>query len=192
MNPAKVALRRQIREEAQIHSPEERRAGSVRLCDLLRKQAIWKSARAVLLFMPTLDEPNILPLVTEALQHEKLVALPAFAAELGIYQALQVRDMHADLAPGRFGITEPCAGCAPVLVNTLDLILIPGVAFSISGVRLGRGKGFYDRLLAQVSPTKCGVAFDWQIVQEIPREAHDVTVDFLLTPTQFLNTTPRP
>jgi 5-formyltetrahydrofolate cyclo-ligase len=192
MNPAKAALRTQIREEAQKHSAEERRAGSVRLCDLLRAQAIWKSARAVLLFMPTLDEPNILPVVTEAIQQGKLVALPAFAAELAIYQALQIRDMHTDLAQGRFGIPEPCAGCAPVLVNTLDLILIPGVAFSVTGVRLGRGKGFYDRLLAQTTPNKCGVAFNWQIVDEIPREAHDITVDFLVTPTQFLSTTPTP
>ena len=188
MNPDKAALRRQMREEAGKHSPEERRAASTRLCDLLRAQAMWKSARSVLLFMPTSEEPDIWTLAAEAIREGKSVSLPAFVADLGIYQALRVRDLVRDLAPGRFGIPEPCAGCAPVLVNTLDLILVPGLAFATDGVRLGRGKGFYDRLLAQITPSKCGIAFDWQLLEKIPSEPHDVIVDFVATPSGFMPT----
>jgi 5-formyltetrahydrofolate cyclo-ligase len=66
------------------------------------------------------------------------------------------------------------------------LVLVPGVAFDLRGRRLGRGKGFYDRLLADAGGLKCGVAFDEQIVTEIPVEPHDVSVDCILTPTRWI------
>ncbi|MEY2466031.1 MAG: 5-formyltetrahydrofolate cyclo-ligase, partial [Verrucomicrobiota bacterium] len=71
-------------------------------------------------------------------------------------------------------------------IKPLDLILVPGVAFELHGRRLGRGKGFYDRLLADMRGTTCGVAFDEQIVAEIPVEPHDVHLDYLLTPTRWI------
>ena len=64
-------------------------------------------------------------------------------------------------------------------------MLIPGLAFALNGARLGRGKGYFDRLLAQVAGTRCGVAFDWQVLSEIPTEAHDILVDCLVTPSQW-------
>jgi 5-formyltetrahydrofolate cyclo-ligase len=66
------------------------------------------------------------------------------------------------------------------------LVLVPGVAFDSHGRRLGRGKGFYDQLLAFVRGTKCGVAFDEQIVPEIPIEPHDVRLNCILTPTRWI------
>ncbi|HLP77584.1 MAG TPA: 5-formyltetrahydrofolate cyclo-ligase, partial [Candidatus Paceibacterota bacterium] len=77
--------------------------------------------------------------------------------------------------------------CAPVSLNQLDLVLVPGVAFDACGRRLGRGKGFYDRLLADTRGIKCGVAFDEQIVTGIPVEPHDVLVDCILTPTRWID-----
>jgi 5-formyltetrahydrofolate cyclo-ligase len=68
----------------------------------------------------------------------------------------------------------------------LDLVLAPGVAFDLQGHRLGRGKGFYDRLLADVRGVKCGVAFDEQIVDAVPVGPLDVGVDCLVTPTRWL------
>ena len=69
----------------------------------------------------------------------------------------------------------------------LDLILVPGVAFDPGGHRLGRGKGFYDRLLAGMRGTKCGVALEEQIVAAIPVEPLDVRMNFILTPTRVVN-----
>ncbi|MEO7298989.1 MAG: 5-formyltetrahydrofolate cyclo-ligase, partial [Verrucomicrobiota bacterium] len=63
--------------------------------------------------------------------------------------------------------------------------------FDLTGRRLGRGKGFYDRLLAEIPGTKCGVCFDEQIVEEIPTESHDVRMDYVLTPTRWLATAGR-
>ena len=67
----------------------------------------------------------------------------------------------------------------------LDLVLVPGVAFDLHGRRLGRGRGYYDRLLSQVGGRTCGVAFDEQVVSEVPVEAHDVLLNCILTPTRW-------
>jgi 5-formyltetrahydrofolate cyclo-ligase len=87
---------------------------------------------------------------------------------------------------GHFGIREPETRCARLTSGKLDLILVPGVAFDLRGGRLGRGKGYYDRLLRELRGTTCGVAFEEQIVGEIPVEPHDVRLKFLLTPTRWI------
>ena len=69
-------------------------------------------------------------------------------------------------------------------MNRLDLVLVPGVAFDLQGRRLGRGRGFYDRLLADVDGIKCGIAFDEQMVNEVPAGPPDVRLNFILTPTR--------
>ena len=81
---------------------------------------------------------------------------------------------------------EPNDRCALVPLNTLELVLVPGTAFDSRGHRLGRGKGFYDQLLSQVRGQTCGVAFDEQIVPEVPIEPHDVRLNYLLTPTRWM------
>jgi 5-formyltetrahydrofolate cyclo-ligase len=66
------------------------------------------------------------------------------------------------------------------------LALVPGVAFDVRGGRLGRGRGFYDRLLAGVSGAKCGVAFDEQIVDAVPAGPLDIRLNCILTPTRWI------
>jgi len=79
--------------------------------------------------------------------------------------------------PANSGIREPATGCIEIPPDDLDLVLVPGVAFDLHGNRLGRGKGFYDRLLQNFRGTKCGIAFDEQIVEKIPAEKTDVRMD---------------
>jgi len=104
----------------------------------------------------------------------------------GGYTACRITDPEKDIRVGQFGIREPNARCEQISLNLLDLILTPGVAFDLHGWRLGRGKGFYDRLLAAVHGTTCGVAFDEQIVAQIPVEPHDTHVNCILTPTRWI------
>lgn len=141
-------------------------------------------------YAPLADELNIWPLLTAALADDKLVALPRFVAGNASYDACQIKNIEIDCQVGRFGIREPKANCAEISLNRLDLVLVPGVGFDLMGRRLGRGKGFYDRLLAQISGTKCGVGFDEQIVEAIPTESHDVHLNCILTPTRWIEVKP--
>jgi 5-formyltetrahydrofolate cyclo-ligase len=103
----------------------------------------------------------------------------------GVYVACEIKSPEKDVLSGRFGIREPGESCAEIELNRLDFTLVPGVAFDLQGRRLGRGKGFYDRMLAAVRGTTCGVAFDEQIVGEVPVEPHDTRVNCILTPTRW-------
>ena len=156
------------------------------MCARLNAADYWQSAKSVLFFAPLPGEPDIWPLLEFALHEGKLAALPYFDAEQNAYLARRITNPLADVRPGKFGIREPGASCTVVPLNQLDLTLVPGVAFDLSGRRLGRGRGFYDRLLALAGGVKCGVAFDEQIVDAIPAEPHDVKLNRILTPTRWL------
>lgn len=182
----KARLRQQIRAELQKLSPEQRVKASAAVGHQLQNQRIWVEARSILFYAPLGDEIDIWSLAQAALDHGKLAALPQFDRDGGTYRASQVSNLHRDVAIGRFGILEPKPDCPELSLNQLDLILVPGVGFDQHGRRLGRGKGDYDRLLAGVRGTKCGLAFDCQWVTEIPAEPHDVKLDCIMTPSRWL------
>ena len=160
---------------------EESQALRERLLALPR----WQNATSVMCFAPLSDEPDIAPLIEQALVSRKWVALPRFDQQAGRYAPACISTMD-QLVPGAFGALEPVAECPALTLNPLDLILVPGVAFDFAGRRLGRGKGFYDRLLAEVPGHRCGVAFDRQLVARLPEEPHDMRVDSILTPSRWL------
>lgn len=94
----------------------------------------------------------------------------------------EVRDFDKDLEKGAYGIMEPRADLPSVEIGNVDIFLCPGLAFDAKGGRLGRGKGFYDRMLGQARPdaTKVGVCFGFQLVDGIVMEGHDVRMDAVI------------
>ncbi len=140
----------------------------------------------VLFYAPLPEELDVWQLATKTLAAGKMVALPRFDSAKGTYVACRIQNLTSDLESGRFGIREPKANCPKLALNELDLVLVPGVAFDLQGRRLGRGKGYYDRLLATMRGVTCGIAFDQQILSEIPVEPHDLIVNCILTPTRWI------
>jgi len=183
LNEQKDALRKKIRAALKSFPAEKRAADSRKVCELLRQQPFWKRAAAVLLFAPLPGEVNIWPLPEATLAEGKIVALPRFDPVGSNYAARRVQNLQSEIVTGQFDIREPVSGCAEIPLNKLDLVLVPGVAFDMRGRRLGRGGGFYDRLLEMFSGVKCGIAFDEQVVDEVPTALSDVRMDFILTPT---------
>jgi 5-formyltetrahydrofolate cyclo-ligase len=183
---AKRRLRDQVRAVLRQLPARERATSSAQARALLQAQAQWRAAQSILFFAPLPEELDVWPLLAEALAAGKRVALPRFVAAAPGYEACQVLDPATDLELGHFGIREPSGRCARFPSDRLDLILVPGVAFDLQGGRLGRGKGYYDQLLAGLRGTKCGVAFDQQVVGEIPMARHDVRLDCILTPTRWV------
>ena len=183
---AKSILREKVRARLKTIPTSELAIPATKICGRLKASEIWRAAKSVLLFAPLPDEPDLWPLLADALADDKLVALPRFDPATKKYAACQIRNPAADLVSGQFGIREPNNSCPALPLNRLDLILVPGVAFDLHGRRLGRGKGFYDQLLADVRGQTCGVAFDEQIVAEIPMEPHDIPLNCILTPTRWI------
>ena len=162
------------------------------LCHLAHDPALcfagrlWHEAQSILFYAPMVGELDVWPLLEQALAAGKTAALPRWEAATKAYVACQVRDPVQDVRTGHYGIREPAPRCAGDVLNRLDLILVPGVAFDLHGRRLGRGKGFYDQLLATVRGTTCAVAFDEQIVRAVPVEPHDIILNCILTPTRWI------
>lgn len=182
----KAATRHEVRTRLERLTEPARREGSAQAVARLQAQALWQKAESVLLYAPLDGELDIWPLLGSALGAGKTVTLPRFDAGTCQYLACRVRDIERDLELGRYGIREPRRHCEPVALNRLDFLLAPGVAFDLHGRRLGRGKGYYDRLLAEVRGRTCGVAFDEQIVDEVPVHPHDSDVNCILTPTRWI------
>jgi 5-formyltetrahydrofolate cyclo-ligase len=164
---------------------EQRALAAANSCTRLAATPEWINARSILGFAPMSGEINIWPLMLDAMVRGVQLALPRFDRATRTYAPCIVSDLK-DLEPGYFGIREPGPHCVTLPTNLLDLILVPGVAFDAMGHRLGRGKGYYDRLLATWPGVTCGVAYDEQIVDEVPVEAHDVKLDCILTPTRII------
>jgi 5-formyltetrahydrofolate cyclo-ligase len=181
---AKGVLRQKIRAALKNLLPEKRAADSAKVRALLKQQPFWQTASSILFFAPLPDEVDVWPLLEESLAGGKIAALPRYDSPSNDYLACRVQNPQNEIGPGQFGIREPKAGCPEIPLERLGLILVPGVAFDLHGRRLGRGRGFYDRLLPEVHGIKCGVAFDEQIVDAVPTGRLDVRMDFILTPTR--------
>ena len=134
--------------------------------------------KTLAIFAALPGEPDLLPLVK---QHpERRWVLPRVKGDALTFHA--VTDPGTDLHSGAFNIHEPLADSLQVSVAEIDAFLCPGLAFDRQGNRLGRGRGFYDRMLEQASPgtIKLGVCFPFQIVEDTFSEPHDIRMDSLL------------
>jgi 5-formyltetrahydrofolate cyclo-ligase len=167
-------------------TPEQRVVSSEQAQTRLQAQPAWQQASSLLIYAPLPDEIDVWPLIDIAMGAGKEVFLPQFDSESGHYIARRLTNAETDLQPGKYGIREPGPHCPQLPLNRLDFVLVPGIAFDLDGRRLGRGRGYYDRILAAVRGITCGVAFDQQIVPEIPVEPHDITVRCILTPSRWI------
>ena len=190
MDPAlfeqKNALRAPLRERLARLTPEERRERSVRLVARLAAQPAWVAARRVLLFAPLLVEPDIdLLWLSDALADKEC----AYPRVEGMATRLYFVEHVEELEPTRWGLREPVPVAAREAdIQDFDVVLVPGLAFDDAGGRLGRGGGFYDRLLAERGKRSVvvGIGFDFQRVQALPLAPHDARMDGVCTEESVL------
>ena len=167
----KEELRREIRARLALLSEDERRAASSRICGALLRSDRWRESRSVLLYHPLPDEVDVRPLLQAALDEGKQVLLPRVEGA-----DLQIVPYDGRLRRGAFGILEPVGEGISDLSQT-DLVLVPGRAFDAEGRRLGRGRGYYDRLLPRLAAWRIGVCFPCQIIGQLSCEPHDIAMD---------------
>lgn len=99
---------------------------------------------------------------------------------------LEILPYDADsLEKGAFNIYEPM-GKNTCDISIIDMIIVPAIAYDRNGNRIGRGKGYYDRLLQNAKALKIGVGYEFQLISDIPSESHDIPVDIIVTPNHFI------
>lgn len=179
----KAQWRREMRARLRQVPPAERQAASETVAHWVMGQPVWRKAEVVLLYAALPDELDLSLLLTSALEQGKRVALPAYEASLEAYRLREVREPARDLTVGRFGILEPRPETQEISLKLLDLAVVPGLGFNQAGVRLGRGQGYYDRLLGGRTGCKWGVGYSWQVGLDFPGEPQDVTMTALVTPS---------
>lgn len=167
----KKSIRAEIRARVKALSPMQKQEYAIETCRKVLSSPQWKAANRIMAFLSLADEIDTSLLLGDA--SKKLYVPKVNGNDIDVYE------YSADtLAPGAFGILEPDESA--ILLDDhslLELVIVPGLAFTESGIRLGRGKGFYDRFLHSVSCPVWGIAYPQQIVDFIPADPWDIPID---------------
>jgi 5-formyltetrahydrofolate cyclo-ligase len=180
----KAELRTRLLAQRNALAPDDRASFSESITRSLLALDAYRQARKVLAYMTFGSEFMTEAFLRDALRQGKALALPRIDR---IHDRLDLHDVcefDSELAAGPWGIREPRPDICPVAeLSEIDFILVPGLGFTVHGDRLGYGRGYYDRMLANRGPRTPLVAgaFSAQIVDEIPIAEHDIPVDLVVT-----------
>jgi 5-formyltetrahydrofolate cyclo-ligase len=178
----KADIRTKVRAALGAMTPQQKSAESAAICDRLCKLDLYQKAHVVMLFAPMSDEPLIEPVAQHALSRGKMVLLPRVNSFDKVMTAALVQSWPGDLERDPMGFLAPRFDAPTYDPTSIHLIVVPGVAFSATGVRLGRGGGYYDRFLPQIPiHRRVGVCYRCQRVETIPLLDHDEPVSEVVT-----------
>jgi 5-formyltetrahydrofolate cyclo-ligase len=179
----KKEVRRKVRELKRMLSPEEREIASTRIFSLLEELEHFRSAKTILVYW-SLDDEVQTHSTAKKWSAEKKILLPVVYNEI-----LLIREFsgeHNLKKSEKLTLMEP-AGNNFTLMDQIDLAVVPGMAFDRNYNRLGRGKGYYDKLLPNLTKAfKIGVCFDTQLFEGIPVEKYDIKMDMIITEKAIL------
>jgi 5-formyltetrahydrofolate cyclo-ligase len=188
---SKSGIRKNTLALRELLPPETHAAHSMAIAERLMRMPEYQQSSAVLGYMNFGTEFASEVWIREVLAACKKLALPRVNHHTNQLDLFWVEDLENQLATGLWKIREPIVErCERVITpNEVEFALLPGVAFSKSGARLGYGGGYYDKLLAQMShrPTLVAAAFELQIMERIPQEATDVKVEWIITEQRAIN-----
>jgi len=180
----KKILRKQILSARDKLSPQEKATKSQEIEERLFALPEFISARIIMFFASFRSEVETDRMIRRALISGKRIILPKVQGDkLALYE---ITDFDKDVAPGVWEIPEPKTLLSAELTD-IDLMIIPGAAFDLRGNRIGYGAGFYDKLLPTFGRLTVGLAFESQIVPEVPADSHDVPVQVIVTEKRVIS-----
>lgn len=148
-----------------------------------------KNAKNIMLYLDFNNEVSTYSLIKKLLNLGKIVSSPITLKEERKLIPSQITDLKNGIQYGAYNIREPKPECSPAInIKDLDVVIVPAVAYDKNCYRLGYGGGFYDRFLENLrkDAVTIGIAFDLQIFYEVPKEAHDAQLDYIVTESRIL------
>ncbi len=174
-----------MKSERKALTEEFIKSSSEAICDRVLSLDPVKCARCIMLYMSSFKEPDTLVLLKKLWKMGIKTAVPVSDADTFTITPSFISSTD-DLIKGAYGISEPRVVVA-ANIRELDLALIPAVAFDKYGNRLGFGKGYYDRFLAEFLGTKIGIGYDFQVADFIPNDPYDIKMDLIVTEKRIYN-----
>jgi len=177
----KGAIRRRLRETLAAMSEADRHSKSIAACGLISSSPEFAAAATVMLYLSTIHEVDTSPLALRAWQSGKTVVVPKVSWDQKRMLPVEISSLK-DAMTMTGPVREPVSG-KPIPLDLIDLVIVPGLGFTPTGYRIGRGMGFYDRFLAQPEfvGLSCGMAFEEQVIQDLPVLDHDMPLSMLAT-----------
>jgi len=185
----KRALRAEFRERRRNLTALERERSHTGLTEQLIALMAELDARSCSAYLPTADEPDISGFLDWAREQQIRVIVPR-SRDDGLLDWGELTD--TSLENGKFGIPEPIGQrLSPIAVNDVDVMILPASSVDQSGMRLGWGRGYFDRTLGSMAerPPAFAVVYDHEFVDAVPSDLHDQGVDGVVTPTRRLRFT---
>ena len=179
----KKNLRKEILEKLHNISGKEKERKVAELKNKLFSLEEFKKAKCVMFYVSKHYEVNTHEMIDEAIAMGKKIVVPITFKEEKMLRPSELKDRKNELIEGHFGVHQPHERhIRPVPIEEIDLMVIPGIAFDKCGHRLGHGGGYYDRFLEKTPPQvfTVGLAFNFQVVDELPRHDKDIPVDKVL------------
>lgn len=173
----KQSLREDIGERRRNIPQKEKTKADRAITDAVLAHPKVVGAHTVCVYISLPDEVDTHRIVDALLKSGKSVIVPKIVGDTLMLLLIESR---SDLRPGAFGILEPVTSFF-IHVSEVDVFLVPGVGFDRTGNRLGRGKGYYDKLLAKVHTSIIGLAYACQVVAQVPVTSYDVPVTDIIT-----------
>ena len=182
----KQQLRAIVRRLEAALAPEYKAKSARSIAHRLLAMPEYQEAQTVFCFVGTDREIDTRPILEDALAAGKTLCVP-LCTEPGRMESRQITDLN-QLVPGRYGLLEPTADTPVSPVDAIDFAVLPCVTCNYLGQRLGHGGGYYDRYLQQITGTQAVLCRTALMCDEIPMEAHDRTIDFVICEAGVLNT----
>lgn len=180
----KNKIREIIKKKLGLQTEEEREKKSEKIARKLFSLKEFKRAKVVMFFVSKDGEVQTKQMIAKAQALGKRIVVPHINHKTKKMLACQIKDMEQELCKGPYGIHQPREDCKrTVSLKSIDLVVVPGIAFSLKGQRLGRGGGYFDRFLKRIpmETFRVGLAFDFQVVEDIPSFSHDEPVDLVIS-----------
>lgn len=157
--------------------------------DRLFDFANFLEANIALLYMNSENEVATRNIIKRTIEYNKIVVLPVFDMEKHRMDFMKIENLENRLKRGPRGVPEPItAKSKKVPIDSIDIAIVPGIAFDEKGARIGTGMGFYDRLIPNLPITtrKVALSFEDQLIQQVPMEHHDKHVDIIITDKRII------